>query len=154
MIQIAYSSTARQLMTTEALSSLQKQAVSFNQANGITGLLIYNDGIFFQVIEGEADAVESLFKRIQSDARHHRVRLVFKIPLTFRDFPSWAMRVENISPDVRKQQLAHILNTGRPAPSQLQIQRQKHFQTIDLDNTDSWEEPSNAQKLVKAFSIF
>jgi len=41
-----------------------------NTASGISGLLLYGERRFFQVIEGAAAAVEEAFARIRADPRH------------------------------------------------------------------------------------
>ena len=44
-----------------------------NNQLGITGILIYAEGNFFQILEGEQDAILSLFKKIKKDPRHYNI---------------------------------------------------------------------------------
>ncbi len=37
------------------------------------GLLIYSDGNFFQILEGEKEIVKMMFERIKKDSRHHNI---------------------------------------------------------------------------------
>lgn len=62
-----------------------------NRENGITGALIFNSGIFAQVLEGPARAVEIAFERIQRDLRHGDVDVLEFEPADRRGFPSWSM---------------------------------------------------------------
>lgn len=62
-----------------------------NQAAGVTGALMFNDGCFGQVLEGPQDAVEATFERIQQDARHGTVTLLAFGPVAERGFPNWSM---------------------------------------------------------------
>ncbi len=54
MIHLCYVSTAKYLMTQEELLKLLNVARQSNSKLGITGMLLYKDMSFLQVIEGEA----------------------------------------------------------------------------------------------------
>jgi len=62
-----------------------------NVREGITGMLIYYEQCFFQILEGEKLAVESLYSRIKLDNRHNYVSLIWKGDATRRIFPDWRM---------------------------------------------------------------
>jgi diguanylate cyclase (GGDEF)-like protein len=62
-----------------------------NAAAGVTGALMFTDGLFAQVLEGEQAAIETVFERIQLDDRHGEVRLLSFGPTDVRVFPTWAM---------------------------------------------------------------
>jgi len=62
-----------------------------NEAAGITGALLFNAGVFAQVLEGPLDAVEATFERIQQDERHGDVSLLALEPIGHRSFANWAM---------------------------------------------------------------
>ena len=62
-----------------------------NERCGVTGALIFNDGVFGQVLEGPRDAVEETFERIQLDDRHHDVTLLNISPIAARSFADWSM---------------------------------------------------------------
>ena len=59
---------------------------------GITGLLVYGQGIFFQWLEGPHDNVSQLLARISADPRHTNV-VVLSQEDEIRDrlFPEWDM---------------------------------------------------------------
>lgn len=44
-----------------------------NPAQGITGLLVFGSGIFFQWLEGPRENVQALMARIEKDPRHRAV---------------------------------------------------------------------------------
>lgn len=71
------------------------QILETSQANngraGVTGALIFNDGVFGQVLEGPKDAVDETFERIQLDERHHNVTLLDITPIEERSFADWSM---------------------------------------------------------------
>ena len=62
-----------------------------NTAAGVTGMLLYLRGSFFQVIEGPADLVHGLYETISADQRHHRIRLLLDQPISHRSFADWSM---------------------------------------------------------------
>lgn len=62
-----------------------------NAALGVTGVLIFTEARFAQVLEGPAEAVETLMERIRADPRHEQVTIVSDGPLERRRFPGWSM---------------------------------------------------------------
>jgi hypothetical protein len=62
-----------------------------NAACDITGALIFNSGIFAQVLEGSRGGIETTFERIQRDPRHGDVNILAFEPTPQRFFPSWSM---------------------------------------------------------------
>lgn len=64
----------------------------------ITGALVFNDGCFAQILEGETEDVEWLFRRIAQDRRHCNVTLLQRAVVTERAFPEWAMHYVETEP--------------------------------------------------------
>ena len=62
-----------------------------NQKHNITGLLIYKNKQFAQVIEGDEDAIESIWSKIQRDTRHKDIQLLSLEPIDNRSFTKWSM---------------------------------------------------------------
>ena len=62
-----------------------------NSGVGVTGALIFNAGIFAQVLEGTRRDIESTFERIQRDERHGEVQVLALEEVQGRGFPSWSM---------------------------------------------------------------
>ncbi len=72
-----------------------------NQQEQITGLLVYFEKLFFQVIEGEDDKVNRLFAKIGADPRHNDIlRLKTEYNITERLFPGWSMKTINLDDNV------------------------------------------------------
>ncbi len=91
LISLCYTSN-----TTEEISflgSLRLLAHSFlnNQKYNITGLLIYKNNQFAQVIEGDEDAIERIWSKIQRDTRHKDIQILSKEPIVHRSFTKWSM---------------------------------------------------------------
>jgi len=64
---------------------------------GVSGMLVYSEGSFIQVLEGTKEAIESTFARIQRDSRHHHCQVLLHQPITERLFDGWYMGFESIS---------------------------------------------------------
>ena len=91
---IVYCSQAAQHMDQEVLEKIITSARHHNPRYGITGLLVFGSGIFFQWLEAPRDNVTSLFKIISADPRHSDVVLLTKED-EFRErlFPNWDMEL-------------------------------------------------------------
>ncbi|ODB95249.1 hypothetical protein A3197_18015 [Candidatus Thiodiazotropha endoloripes] len=97
LIQLGYISRATRLMNESALTELLDQARNINEIEDITGLLLYKDGSFVQVLEGDSDNVGKIYRRIQHDIRHHQVKTLYQQEIQTRDFPDWRMGFQNLS---------------------------------------------------------
>ena len=62
-----------------------------NSLVGVTGTLIFNNGIFAQVLEGARADLETTFERIQRDERHGDVQVLSFGEVQSRSFASWSM---------------------------------------------------------------
>ena len=91
LIELTYVSEPAQNMSFLGLMRILYHSYSNNQSLGITGALIYENNKFGQVIEGPEKDIESLWKKIQKDARHKNVRLIEIRPITERSFSKWTM---------------------------------------------------------------
>lgn len=75
-----------------------------NTRDGLTGLLVYHERRFFQVIEGPLEPLEACYRRIEADKRHFRVRPIARGTSADRAFPSWRMGYstpDDLTPDRR-----------------------------------------------------
>ena len=79
------------------LNALLAEARTKNAALGITGMLLFRDGAFFQVLEGNREAVEAVYVRIEQDKRHSRVTKVILEPIEERAFAEWTMGYSAVS---------------------------------------------------------
>ena len=89
--QIMYSSQATEPMTVTGLEAILTDARTGNETRNVTGALVYVDGVFFQIIEGDKDVVHKLMASIASDSRHHSVKIFYDAEVDVRAFASWSM---------------------------------------------------------------
>jgi Sensors of blue-light using FAD len=92
LVELSYLSEAVSDMSFLGLMRLLESARAFNQKNGVTGILFYDNQQFGQIIEGERANVMKVWKRIQEDDRHHRIELLEIREISERSFPEWLMR--------------------------------------------------------------
>jgi Sensors of blue-light using FAD len=89
--QIIYASTAARAFSVRDLSGLLAGARARNRARDISGLLVYHDGVFLEVLEGAAGDVQPLYLKIASDPRHTSCRLLLRTVVEEREFGEWSM---------------------------------------------------------------
>ena len=92
LVELSYLSEAVSDMSFLGLMRLLESARAFNQRNGITGILLYDNQQFGQIIEGERASVMKAWKRIQEDKRHHRIELLEIREISERSYPDWLLR--------------------------------------------------------------
>jgi hypothetical protein len=96
---LVYVSRAAVPVTRQVVIDLIETSRPANAAAGITGLLLYRDGGFLQMLEGDRDAVESLYASIERDERHCDVTLVRTREEQRRQFPDWSMAYGTVDDD-------------------------------------------------------
>jgi len=97
LIHIVYVSIASKDLNEIDLELLLKDIRSKNKEKKITGLLLYNNGSFIQVIEGEKETIQSVFSIIKNDLRHSNVVKLHEDNIEKRAFPDWCMGFRKIS---------------------------------------------------------
>ena len=73
-----------------------------NIRHGISGVLHFADGRFFQYLEGPADRVDALYARICRDDRHTEVRRLTRRPLPRRRFDGLAMKYVSLERPIER----------------------------------------------------
>jgi len=90
--RVVYMSTAVGVLRADELDRIYLRAKSANAGAGITGLMLFYEGVFLQVLEGTAAGVTSLMERIRRDRRHAGITLLESGPATQRSFASSPMQ--------------------------------------------------------------
>jgi uncharacterized membrane protein (DUF373 family) len=97
MIQTSYISSATEPMSTQALLGLLQECRESNAGCGVTGMLLYGNGTFLQVLEGEERVIDGLVERIRKDARHTNVQILYRRTIERRQYSDWSMGFKRIS---------------------------------------------------------
>lgn len=92
LVHCIYCSAAVKPETTRAdLDDLLAKARTKNASLDVTGMLLYQDGVFFQVLEGDRPVVEALYAKIEADGRHRRITRLIIESIEERTFAQWTM---------------------------------------------------------------
>lgn len=97
--QVIYSSVSSTPMQLDELEDILEQAQSSNATEGITGALVYSDGHFLQILEGEMSDVEQLMRRIARDLRHEKILVLQAGDVSAAAFPDWRMAYVSATPE-------------------------------------------------------
>ena len=82
-------------MSSDELLALLRQSRARNERNEVTGMLLYKNGHFMQVLEGPEKQVRTIFSSIKRDMRHKSVDILRTGYVIARHFPNWAMSFTN-----------------------------------------------------------
>jgi hypothetical protein len=99
LYELLYTSLAKWEMSSNELIELLEKSREKNKLLNITGLLVYHNREFVQIIEGEKETVLELYDIITKDERHTSVRTFWENSISKRGFSKWAMgfiKVENL----------------------------------------------------------
>jgi len=99
MYYIIYSSYTSLSFNEEDLRTLLVKAREKNQEMGVTGMMLYFDGKFIQLIEGDEKTVKQLYEIIFNDTRHDRNIILREGVTENRFFSEWSMSFRSISPE-------------------------------------------------------
>jgi uncharacterized membrane protein (DUF373 family) len=104
MIQVSYISSATQPMSTQELLELLQQCRKNNAGNGVTGMLLYSNATFLQVLEGEEKIIDSLVEKIRTDPRHTHLQILHRKTIERRQYSDWSMGFKRVS----NRELQHV----------------------------------------------
>ena len=101
LYNLVYCSRASAAVDDASVERIVASAQRHNPAHGITGLLVFGGGIFFQWLEGPRDNVTQLMTKLQNDPRHSSIVTLSQAEdVRERLFPQWDMERVGVD-DVR-----------------------------------------------------
>ena len=104
-LALVYTSVANKALSASALDDILEVSRRNNAQCGITGVLLYGEQTFVQVLEGEPSAVNETLVRIEADERHSGLLTLCKKSTNARSFGDWSMGYEAAPPDAGAQGL-------------------------------------------------
>jgi hypothetical protein len=134
LFRLAYVSTASKLFDSAELRDMLKESNARNKEAGITGMLLYKDGQFMQVLEGTLEAVAATFSRISRDPRHHGIMVLLKGAVQERRFPDWSMAFRDLS-----------------LPDHQEVPGYSEFLNTPLTGKEFADNPDRCEKLLLVF---
>lgn len=101
IFHLVYKSSAREDLDRYDVSRIINKSQSNNSKSGVTGLLLYRQNTFIQLLEGDEQAVKETYNKILKDSRHSDVKILIESKSSIRIAPQWSMNyVESISEDI------------------------------------------------------
>ncbi len=92
LFRLIYCSVSVEPITEALAQSILEQARSNNERLSITGMLLADELLFVQFLEGKASDVRTVFKKIAADPRHRCVVELLRQPNAgLRQYPDWSM---------------------------------------------------------------
>ncbi len=91
MHQLVYVSSARADLSEDDLQDILCRARETNRTLGVTGMLVFLDGCFLQVLEGRRECVRDLYAKIETDPRHFDAKVLIETEIAKPAFPDWSM---------------------------------------------------------------
>ena len=113
-MQLVYASAATTRFSEDELIDLLGVSRKNNAELNVTGMLLFQDGSFLQVLEGDQEKVERLYKKIEQDRRHGSVVLLLRRDVDERGFGDWSMGYVNV--DAKRIGLEGLFDVIRSKP--------------------------------------
>lgn len=113
LVQLVYRSVAAPGLSETEVVRILKKSQEKNHAKRLSGLLVYRDHRFLQLLEGAESAVMGLFEQISRDPRHTKVEVVWVGTTMKIAMPTWAMAyVSPTLPDAERTHNGFVLAEG------------------------------------------
>jgi len=111
--QLLYVSGASGAVTDDDIEQILATSRGNNAARGVTGMLLYAEGAFIQVLEGEEATIKALARRISHDRRHRNFMVLCEQRAETRAFADWQMGFKRLDPS--RQGDRAVFEATRPA---------------------------------------
>lgn len=96
LVSLVYVSSSRRHLDDPEILEILRTSQKNNARRDITGMLLYKEGNFLQVLEGSDTAVAELMETLERDDRHRGLIVLSKKPIHERQFPNWSMAFQNL----------------------------------------------------------
>lgn len=97
LFHLGYESSATYPMNATDLEALLMVSRANNVRDKLSGMLLYKEGNFLQVLEGEKDQVLSLTAKLRRDPRHTNMLVLFSGAIEARTFEGWSMGFNHLT---------------------------------------------------------
>lgn len=114
LLRLTYASRAAEWLSRDDLRRIAETAQARNRRLGLTGLLLYVEGDFLQVLEGPGASVEQVYEQIEADPRNKWVTRLSTERILRRAFEHWSMGCFEVGLDEVDGQSFFILDSEEP----------------------------------------
>ncbi len=108
---ICYISNSVKLLQKNQLQQLFKQCITNNTEKGITGILLYREGTFLQILEGNKEIIQSIFATIKNDGRHNHISKILDREIQDRLFTNYQTGFSLLNKDEDLNRLTDFLKS-------------------------------------------
>jgi hypothetical protein len=100
--RLIYASSAKRHLAPENLGAILAVARRNNARQGISGMLLYKDGSFIQLLEGDKPSLLGLFEIIKADPRHGAITVLDERKADVKAWPTGPWGIARPSPAARR----------------------------------------------------
>lgn len=126
--QLVYVSNRKSTCTQEEIDKIVDSCKKNNPQLNITGVLLYSDTKFIQLVEGEAKVITELYDKIKKDPRHSNPIMISYNAIKEKAFPSWHMGTKQMGNDI--QYLTEITTEDRSAFTNILSGKEENGQRV------------------------
>ena len=123
LVQLTYASKTSGMLGPFDIKDILNSSARNNQRIGVTGALCLSNGIFLQQLEGDREAVNTVYHRILKDPRHKDPAILDFSEIVVRQFGTWSMGLIAAVQENRQMFLKHSMtadfNPYKMSPSTL-----------------------------------
>ena len=83
----------------DVLAAILGKSRTNNRKRDITGVMLFRNQRFLQVLEGPDSEVDETYAKIAADERHCDLKVLFDEPTQTRHFPDWSMSAFATAPE-------------------------------------------------------
>lgn len=98
MFQLLYVSGASKPLADTDIDQILATSRKNNRHLDVTGMLLFAEGAFIQILEGEEKTVKALAERISRDPRHRNYMVLYEFEAETRAFADWQMGFRRLDP--------------------------------------------------------
>ena len=106
---LCYVSSSHDNLSAKDLEHLFRVNKRNNTDLDVSGILIYNNGNFLQILEGDENKVKSLFKKIQGDSRHNNLITLINDNIEERIFHDYDSGFIHFEDPVKRKELHNYI---------------------------------------------
>lgn len=96
IVHLVYVSAATIEISEDDFNSIIRTLLKIIPSRGITGMILYSEGSFLQLIEGKRHEVDMVYERIREDYRHTNILKIYEESVDRRYFKEWCVAVANL----------------------------------------------------------
>lgn len=108
VFHLVYISQAHEGISYTDIHSILGTSRAYNASKNITGLLVFREGYFMQVLEGTEPEIKTLLGKIIMDSRNHTLRVLLETQSEERMFSDWSMAF--VDGDLSHNATSHLVN--------------------------------------------